>query len=123
MTRTIRVPQPHSRGKYREAYLEGYDRGRGIASWIDQPDLGSKIDKSVDWVGYGDVVTSENQQDYHATLAFAAESNDRQFSPFEHQANEINSDEDANDLWAAFDDGIAAGIYANLKTRYSKRAA
>lgn len=102
-----------------EIYEAGFERGYNVASWVDVPEIGSPIDKCIDWVGYGDVVTEENVQDYMETCAFEAESNGRQYSPFEFTANELNEMEDSKpyDVWQVFEDGIAAGIRKNIAKR------
>lgn len=47
-----------------------------------------------------------------------AEANARQYSPFELTASEINLAGDRSDeLWAAYDRGVLAGIKAGLKDR------
>lgn len=47
--------------------------------------------------------------------SFAGETNSRQFSPFEFTAHMINTQADAEELWAAYDDGVADGIDAYIK--------
>lgn len=95
----------------------GIERGKGIASWVDIPEIGDKVDRSVDWFGLGDTVTGENLFDYCVMLAMASEENDRQFSPFEFTAKELNEAEDSEELWTAFDEGISTGIARELNSR------
>lgn len=108
------VPRPYSRGKYRAAYLRGWQHGHGIACH-NVPRIGDRIDKGVDWVGHGDRVTADNIADYHALLCHAAADNSRQFSPFEFTAHEFNSDEDHEALWDAFEAGTTDAIAADLR--------
>jgi len=102
-----------------EVYEMGRERGGNVASWTDIPEVGSPIDTFLDWQGLGDVVTEDNQADYMEMLAFAAESNSRDFSPFEFTANELNGLEETADfeVWEAFDEGIADGIRADIAER------
>ncbi len=103
-----------------DAYLRGFDRGFNCASWQDLPEIGSKVWTESD----GKVTVNEdNQWDVVADAAYAGESNDRQFSPFEFTAAEFNkADEegeegDSEALWDAFDTGISDGIHANIAER------
>lgn len=102
--------------KKKEAYEMGYESGWNCASWVDVPELGSKVPLDIDWAGYN-TVTAENFLDVMETCAFEAESNSRQFSPFEFTASEFNQARNSESLWTAYDEGIAAGIRANLKSR------
>jgi hypothetical protein len=98
-----------------DAYLRGFDRGFNCASWQDLPEIGSKVRTESD----GRVTVSEdNQWDVVQSAAYESESNDRQYSPFEFTASEFNESEDESDeLWEAFDNGISAGILANISER------
>ena len=100
----------------------GFSRGNNIASWADVPEVGTPIDWDVDWIGLGETVTEENQREYMELLCAEAESNDRQNSPFEFTAHELNEMADSKpyDVWEVFEDGIRAGIRANLRKRFGK---
>jgi hypothetical protein len=100
----------------REAYELGLDRGRNVASWVDMPELGTKIPRNIDWVGY-DVVTGENLADVMELYAFASEENGRQYSPFEETASEFNRARNSESLWEAFDRGITDGIRQDITKR------
>ena len=99
-----------------EAYQDGLNRGRNAASWVDMPELGTKIPRDIDWVGC-DVVTEENMADVMELYAFASESNDRDFSPFEFTAHEFNQARNSESLWEAFDRGIVDGIRKEIAKR------
>jgi hypothetical protein len=43
-------------------------------------------------------------------LCYDADDSYRQYSPFEVFAHELNSSPDAEELWEAYDEGIARGI-------------
>lgn len=90
---------------------EGFRRGQNVASWTDLPEIGLKIALDLDWVGY-DTVTEANQ--YHVWEMFCgeAERNDRQFSPFEVTAHELNELRKPYDVWEVFEAGISASITA-----------
>ena len=100
----------------REAYEMGLDRGRNVASWVDMPELGTKIPRNIDWVGY-DVVTEDNMADVMELYAFAGESNDREYSPFEFTASEFNHARNSESLWESFDRGITDGIRKEISKR------
>ena len=91
----------------------GFDRGRNIASWVDLPEIGQVIPKDIDWVGYCDV-SKENQYDVWVMYCNESESLDRQNSPFEFTAHDLNEIADSKpyDPWDVFESGIAAGISA-----------
>lgn len=93
-----------------EVWEVGYDTGKHVVSWLDLPELGDLIKKSVDWVGLGDRVTRENIHDYVVILAHAAEENARQYTPFEVIASELNKYDNSDETWIAYEDGIARGI-------------
>ena len=100
-----------------EAKENGFIRGSNIASWVDIPEIGMKLCKSIDWQGIDTIKNEQDQMDAMEIMAFESESNDRSFTPFEHTAHEINEHENADELWEAFDEGIAEGIQANIKQR------
>lgn len=114
---TPTIPAPYANDeKLTHAYLRGYQHGNGFAC-NNVPTLGDTISRSVDYVGLGRVVTEENIREYHELCCFAAESNSRDFSPFEFTAHEFNSDEENSEaLWEAFEAGTADSIRADLST-------
>jgi hypothetical protein len=95
------------------AYRMGWNHGHGIAC-NNVPSIGDSICPSVDDVGLGEVVTSDNIAEYHELICFDAEINSRQFSPFEFVAHEFNESDDANELWEAFESGAADSIRSDL---------
>lgn len=96
------------------AYRMGWNHGHGIACH-NVPEIGDRIDRCVDYVGLGKTVTPENIAEYHELLCFAAESNSREYSPFEFIAHEFNESEDSESLWESFESGVADSIHADLK--------
>jgi len=96
------------------AYRLGWNHGHGIACH-NVPSIGDAIDRSIDWVGLGKTVTAENIAEYHECLCYAAEINSREYSPFEFIAHEFNESDDANELWEAFESGVADSIRFDLK--------
>lgn len=103
---------------YDEAYGLGYARGWTMASWIDVPALGTELPRDVDFVGIGTIENESDQREAMELLAHAAEDNDRQFSPFEFTARELNDAEDAEELWDAFENGIIDGIHEEVGRRH-----
>lgn len=107
------VPQhleltPAEAALYERYYRMGHRHANGIAC-CNVPRIGDRIDRSVDYIGLGKVVTAENAKEYHELLCYAAEQHSRQYSPFERTAHEINSDEvlGSEYAWDAFDSGVA----------------
>lgn len=105
------------------AYRAGWNHGHGIACH-NIPELGSKL--FVDDMGRV-VVDAENIREVHQSLCFSAESNSRQYSPFEFLAHDLNSlgeDEDeaeeteatSEEAWEAFEFGVSDSIFADLAT-------
>ena len=98
----------------REIISLGYNRGYNIA-------------KSIDLVAVGDYgekvkITSDNWLEFHTNYAYECEDFDRQFSPFEFLANDINATE-LNprvkfEPWHEFDKAIGRGIRKALKERW-----
>jgi hypothetical protein len=97
------------------AYRLGWNHGHGIACH-NAPSIGDAIDRSIDWIGLGKTVTPENIAEYHECLCYAAEINSREYSPFEFIAHELNESDDANELWEAFESGVADSIRNDLKS-------
>lgn len=101
----------------RQAYNMGKERGYNIASWVELPELGQNIDKSIDWIGLGETVTKDNAGDYFEILCQESESMGRDYSPFEITASEFNSCFNSESLWGEFDRGISKGIADNWRER------
>ena len=97
-------------------YQAGYDRGQAVASWINTPEIGVEY-----WTeSEGRIVaTRENAADVWFSCCYDAESNGRQYTPFEFTAKELNDlqEEKKYDVWDTFEAGIEAGFIAEWKTR------
>jgi hypothetical protein len=102
---------------WQEYYSYGWRNGHGIACH-NVPRVGNKIDRSVDYLGLGPNVTLDNAKDYHQLLCYAAETNARQYSPFEFLAKELNGETllPADIAWDAFDSGVADAIGHDLSS-------
>jgi hypothetical protein len=108
----------------KDAYMQGFDRGLSFAEGIIE-NLGDihvgQTRNQVDILQmFGDDnLTIDNKDDLRDAIrerAFDNESEDRQFSPFEFTAKELNdvmfdeNGEQINDAFDAFDEGISEGI-------------
>jgi hypothetical protein len=95
----------------KDAYERGYAHGHGFACH-NVPTIGKKYRTD----GLGKVVAdAKNVREIHESFCFEAEEHSRSYSPFEHTAKEFNENEEySDDLWEAFDAGIAAAISADL---------
>ena len=106
----------------KDAYERGFERGFNCASWQDLPEIGWKIPRHIDYVGYS-VVDEENQGDVWEMMCFESESGARDFSPFEFTAHDLNEIADSKpyDVWEVFDNGITAGIRSYWRKHYASR--
>ncbi len=102
----------------KEAHELGYDRGWHVASWTDMPEIGQMLPRDIDWQGIGSIKSVNDQIDAWEALCSEAESNSRQFSPFEFTARAINESRDPDSYWEAFDEGITAGLRAYRRKHY-----
>ena len=120
----------------------GQDRGYNLASWVDMPELGSTVWTESD----GKVtITKDNQADVWLDLCYDAESNGRQYSPFEFTARELNNLQSGShaesrwycaeivpypengsalpaksyDVWEVYDLGIEQGIAQYYQEHYT----
>lgn len=60
-------------------------------------------------------------EDCLTSAAFESEQNARSYSPFEFFAHDINETGDrAEDLWEAYEEGVAVGIKSGLKERLTQ---
>ena len=100
----------------KDAYELGYERGYNCASWQEIPEIGARLDPSVDWNGIDTIEDADDQREAFEMLCGEAESHDRQYTPFEFTAKAFNDEENSEDLWEAFDEGITDGIRAYMAT-------
>ncbi len=103
----------------RNAYAKGFNHGHGFACH-NVPEMGAKL--FVENLGRV-TVNEENIREVHESLCFAAESNSRDFSPWEFTAHEFNSlgeDEDcectSEEAWEAYEAAVSAAIFGDLET-------
>ena len=88
---------------HEELFNLGYEEGKQIVS-INQSELPV--------IGYPEcnAEDAEEWREEVRDLAFEAEQNSRQFSPFEFFAKDLNDREDADEAWDSYDEGIAKGV-------------
>lgn len=94
------------REQSKDIYRRGYDSGASCVLPANFPDIGEITLFDGKYV----VVTPQNMSDVYQFLAFKAEENSRQFSPFEFTAKEFNEMEYSEEVWDIYDSGVAAGI-------------
>ena len=106
----------------REIITEGLQRGYNIVKSIDLVDIGDYGDGQFLDERENVKITSNNWLEFHTNYAYECESDDRQFSPFEYLANDINATEDNPRVkfepWLEFDEAIGRGIRKALKERW-----
>ena len=100
-----------------DAYSRGYDAGYNAAVYCE---VGHQ-DKREANCGCDDDGTTECE-DCLSAAAFDSEQNARNFSPFEFTASAINEDDDSDELWESYDDGVAKGIKAGIAERLGSNA-
>lgn len=108
----------------REIIAKGFARGYSIAKSIDLIDIGDYCDGEVLQTGKREKITTDNWFEAHTNIAYECESQDRQFSPFEFLANDINNYEYKynREGWIEFDEAISRGINKALKERWKSVA-
>jgi hypothetical protein len=102
------------------AYARGWNHGHGIACH-NVPEIGEKYRLYA--LGRMEC-DAENIREIHEALCYEAESNSRDFSPFEFTAHKFNSlGEDGEDgettsdeAWEAFEEGVGDSIRHDLST-------
>lgn len=104
----------------REIIAKGFARGYSIAKSIDLIDIGDYCDGEVLQTGKREKITTDNWFEAHTNIAYECESQNRQFSPFEFLANDINNYEYKynREGWSDFDEAIGRGIRKALKERW-----
>lgn len=108
----------------RDIYRSGYERGFAIASWQEIPEIGESIPQHMQHAIHYDTVTDKDvQADVFYALCYDTEENDRQYTPFEFTAHELNTLQDTKpyDVWTVYDDGISQGVLANYRQRCRQR--
>lgn len=102
-----------------DAYARGWNHGHGIACH-NVPELG--VIMRSDSLGKA-LITPENIREYHESFCYEAESNSRDFSPFEftaHKFNSLGDDEEceisSDEAWEAFEAGVGDSIRHDLSS-------
>jgi hypothetical protein len=108
----------------RDAYADGWNAGHGIACH-NVPSIGDKL--WTECLGRV-VVDAGNIREIHQSLCFEAESNGRQYSPFEFTAKRFNDlgegEEDApsaDEAWTAYEQGVFDAIMTDCGTYSDER--
>ena len=106
----------------RDIRSDGYNRGYSIGKDCDLVDVGNFVDKYIMGESEAVKVTTDNWFDVHAAISYDCESGNREYSPFELLAYEINEYENkkgwSGDAWNVFDEAIGRGISKALKERW-----
>jgi hypothetical protein len=100
----------------------GYNRGYRIGKDCDLIDIGSYVDRHIMDESENVKVTTQNWFEVHTNIAWDCESGNREYSPFEFLAHEINEYENkkgfSGDAWLVFDEAIGRGINRALRERW-----
>jgi hypothetical protein len=105
----------------REIKSWGYNRGYNIGKNCDLIDIGSYVDRHIMGKSENVKVTTDNWFEVHTNIAWDCESGNREFSPFEFTAHEINEYEfkkGYSDAWLEFEEAIERGINRALRERW-----
>lgn len=92
------------------AFIWGWQCGHGLACH-NVPQIGKTYWTA--WEGKS-LCTTENAKDLHECLCFEAESNARQFSPWETLARDMNADANPDLAWEAYEEGVRESIWADI---------
>ena len=95
----------------RKAYENGFFRGYEIAEYVDIPEVGEEIDEpGVDLTGKVENIEFDGAEVFMIRF-YESETVNREYSPFEFTAKELNDLEEELDidLWVVFDEGITDG--------------
>ena len=108
----------------RQIIAEGLQRGYDIAMSIDLIAIGDYGDGQYLHECKKVKITTENWLDFHTNYAYECESADREYSPFEFLASDLNETEHNPrvkfDPWQVFDHAIGRGIHKALKERMTR---
>ena len=135
MRRTLAGSKFTDNESERKSFDEGFDRGVAIAIAVTNDTskikIGMKMEEAEKESGLSGteshyikderIENMEDLKEFYRQAAFAAEENDREYSPFEFQAKVLRdreTDDDGNqisDSFDAFDEGIALGIGTYLE--------
>lgn len=116
----MKTPEKYSTNEtLSNAYERGWNHGHGIACH-NVPELG----KNYRLNSLGRITCdSENIREIHEAICYEAESNSRDFSPFEFTAHEFNtigdgeeSETTSEEAWEAFEEGVGDSIRNDLST-------
>jgi len=106
----------------KEIYEEGRDRGESIASYQDFPEIGEEIDDHD-----LDIKIVEDKNDQEVVFlhrCWQAEENNRQFSPFEFTASDLNDAQQIKpyDVWDVYEEGIRVGFNKEWRRKWREHA-
>ena len=83
----------------------GRTRGHTIATYQEVRKIGSAYD--------GDIIeTEDDQREAFIKDALEAETVDRDYTPFESVARELNDSVDPDEAWDSYEEGIMEGVKA-----------
>lgn len=103
------IPEAYTAHENLEAaYRHGWNHGHGVACH-NVPSIGDTIRKCADHMGLGDTVTADTIADYHLHLCHAAADSSHDFNPYDFEGSAPDED-----LWDAFETGVADAIAADL---------
>ena len=102
-----------------EVYQMGFERGENLASWQDLPEIGTEIKTFEVRDFIGTIEDVSDAEEVFLSICWEAESNNRDFSPFEFTCKDLNDYEETADfeVWEAFEEGISEGVVANWNSR------
>lgn len=105
-----------------ELYELGRLRGESVAlsNQEDFPELGETKERPDDFTKV-EIEDMNDALEYYVLVCHMGEENDRQYTPFEFIASEINRREDRDEAWASYEDGIHQGIEDEFFRLWSMR--
>jgi len=104
----------------KEIYEMGKTRGRNLASWTDLPEIGSRPNQMIAYeTCISEIEDIHDAHDIFVALTWQAEQMNRDYSPFEFIAHDLNKMVETKpyDPWEVFEEGIRVGIKKEWKER------
>lgn len=102
----------------KQATKLGKKHGKQMSSWVDVPEIGSLINRDIDWVGNGKYVTKDNMWDYmqllcesHCNECYNDCLADEDWDEDDNHSGLIY---DNDDLYNAYWEGITDGIFSRI---------
>lgn len=98
--------------------LDGFEHGYSLAAcnWYYAKTYEKRMENCEDF----DPDDVEKLRDEIVQLCWGADENYRQYSPFEFFAHALNEEENSDELWDAYEEGISDGVNAFIDEKLTE---